>query len=244
MLPNKTLPSLLLICLTSLPAWASGLPLSKPPGDTGVPCGSFVELHSCELFAGPCVINSEVNQTGNYVLHAWQFDRGSFRGVPLRGLAVALLEKGQDTLAVAGNHATDAVAYVPPGLTVTQRSALVAWARANTAVPFDDTHVRVAPVQAQIAPEKVSFSVGQWITFTGGTPPPCPTGACAQMLWYAPRLAATSFVVDQLGHSRIIEPLLALKWMDHGRQTLFVGRFGDPEVTVPPICNPTETASL
>jgi len=190
------------------------------------------------------VINSEVNQTGNYVLHAWQFDQGSFQGVPLRGLMVALLEKGGDTLAVAANHASDAVAYVPPGITAAQRSALLAWARANTAVPLDDKHVKVAAMQAQIAPDNVSFSAGQEITFTGGTPPPCPTGACAQMLWYAPRLAATSFVVDQLGQSRIIEPLLALKWMDHGRQTLFVGRFGDPEVTVPPLCSPTETAAL
>jgi hypothetical protein len=31
--------------------------------------------------------------------------------------------------------------------------------------------------------------------------------------------------------------------MDHGRRTLFVGRFGDPEVTVPALCG-AQTTSL
>jgi hypothetical protein len=96
--------------------------------------------------------------------------------------------------------------------------------------------------------EKVTFSAGGEIAFSGATPVACNVGGCGEMLWYEPRDAVSSFVVDELGQSRIVEPLLSLQWMDHGRQTLFVGRFGDPEVTVPALCGepaaPRTTASL
>lgn len=207
-----------------------------------------MELHSCEVFAGSCVVSSEAASAANYVLRVWQFDRGDLKGVPLSGLTVALLEKGEKNLAVTENSASDAVAYLPPGLSVAQRTALLDWAREKTAAPLNDSHVKVVPLQAQLALEKVTFSAGNDIAFNGATPLACDLGGCGQMLWYEPRVAASSFVVDEIGQSRIVEPLLAMQWTDHGRQTLFVGRFGDPEVTVPALCGepaaPRRTASL
>ena len=236
MSPRKLLPSLLLGLLLSLPAWSAS-------PDASAPRGRFAELHSCELFAGPCVVNSEVNQAGNYVLRVWQFDDGRLNGVPASGLAVALLEKSDENLADRGN-ASDAVAYLPPGLSQAQRSALLAWAQRSTAATLNDAHVRIAPLKTEFADEQVRFSAGTDVAFTGEIPPPCPVGGCGEMLWYQPRSAASSFVVDQLGESRIFEPLLGLRWMDHGRRTLFVGRFGDPEVTIPAICGAPRTAAL
>ena len=75
-------------------------------------------------------------------------------------------------------------------------------------------------------------------------PAACDVGGCAEMLWYQPHVASTSFAVDQLGESHIVEPLLSLRWMDHGRKTLFVGRFGDPEPSIPGLCGAPVTASL
>jgi hypothetical protein len=215
--------------LLGLPAWAASL------DNLNAPRGRFAELHSCELFAGSCVVNSEVNQPGNYALRVWQFDQGSFNGVPLRGLTVALLEKSDENLADKGS-ASDAVAYLPPGLSPAQRSALLAWARQNTAAKLDDAHVKIAPLQTEFADQQVSFSAGKEITFAGGVTEVCNVGGCGEMLWYEPRVAYSSFVVDQLGQSSIVEPLLGLRWMDHGRKTLFVGRFGDPEVVIPGLC--------
>jgi hypothetical protein len=238
MSPKKILPLLLLSLLS---AWSA-----SPSTDS--PRGRFVELHSCEVFAGSCVVSSEANAAANYVLRVWQFDRGSLKGVPLSGLTVALLEKGDQNLAVAENRASDAVAYLPTGLSAAQRTALLDWAREKTAATLNDSHVKVVPLQAQLALEKVTFSAGHDIAFSGATPLACDLGGCGQMLWYEPRDAATSFVVDELGQSRVVEPLLSMQWMDHGRQTLFVGRFGDPEVTVPALCGepavPRQTASL
>jgi hypothetical protein len=223
--------------MLSLPV-CSASPVSLNP-----PRGQFAELHSCEVFAGPCVVNSEVNQPGNYQLRIWRFDSGNLGNVPLRGLTVALLEASDKNLADRGN-ASEAVAYLPQGLSPTQRSALLAWAQGSTAVRLDETHVKVAPLQIRFADKQVSFSAGTDMTFDGNVPEACNVGGCGEMLWYQPRSAASSFVVDLLDESRIKEPLLSLHWMDHGRKTLFVGRFGDPEVTIPGLCGAPKTASL
>jgi hypothetical protein len=202
------------------------------PDNFNEPRGRFAELHSCEVFAGPCVVNSEVNQAGNYQLRIWQFDAGNLGNLPARGLTVALLEKSNENLADTG-RASDAVAYLQPGLSAAQRSALLTWARQNTAAKLDDAHVKVAPLQMDFANQQVRFSAGTEMTFAGSAAQDCNVGGCGEMLWYQPRVTPSSFVVDQLGQSLIVEPLLSLRWMDHGRKTLFVGRFGDPEVALP-----------
>ncbi len=219
-------------------------PWPSAPGDAGPPRGRFAELHSCELYAGSCVVSAEANEEDSRLFRVWQFDGGSFQGVSLRGLTVALLEKGVRNLAVPANRASDAVAYLPPGLTSGQKSALLAWAGKWTTAKIDASRVMIVPQQAEIGWDNVRFSAGKDISFNGAPPVECNVGGCGEMLWYEPRDAASSFAVDQLGASRIVEPLLSLKWMDHGRRTLFVGRFGDPPTPGPRLCGAAETASL
>ena len=50
------------------------------------PRGSLLELHSCELFAGGCIVSSEATLDGRYMLRAWNFSGGSFAGIELGGL--------------------------------------------------------------------------------------------------------------------------------------------------------------
>jgi hypothetical protein len=232
-----------LLAASVLSVFASFAPALAAQVDPNTPRGRFVELHSCELFAGSCIVSAEANVTGNYVLRAWQFDHGAIAGVPLQGLSVALLESGEQNLAVPENAATSAVVYLPPSLTPAQRAALLAWAGQNTRAKLTGT--RVIPLQMAFSGDRVTFSAGHDIAFDADRPPPCDNlASCGEMLWYQPRVAATSFVVDQLDRSRIVEPLLTLTWMDHGRRTLFAGRFGDPEPSVPAICGAPQTASL
>jgi hypothetical protein len=217
------------------------LPAAASAVDLNPPRGQFVELHSCEVLAGPCVVNSEVNQAGNYQLRVWQFNAGALANASLEGLTVALLEKSSEDQNLADRGAaSDAVAYLPPGLTAAQRSALLAWAQLNTAAKLDAAHVKIAPVGMAIVGQQVTFSAGTALTFGGDTPTPCPPGTCGELLWYQPRTPASSFVVDQVGQSNITEPLLGLHWMDHGRKTIFLGRFGYPEATIPGLCGAPE----
>jgi len=180
----------------------------------------------------------------HYALRVWQFDSGQLNGVPLSGLTVALLEKSDVNLADATLPARAAVAYLPIGISPKQKAALTSWARANTTVKLTDVDVKLLPLHAGITEAKVTFSAGKDIVFTGGTPVACNVGGCGEMLWYQPRSETSSFVVDQLGESRIIEPHLAMQWMDHGRRTLFVGRFGYSDLPVPALCGAPNTIAL
>ena len=44
------------------------------------PRGSLMEVHSCELYAGGCVVSSEATLGGRYMLRAWNLSGGSFAG--------------------------------------------------------------------------------------------------------------------------------------------------------------------
>ena len=76
------------------------------------PHGSLLELHSCELYAGGCVVSSEATLGGRYLLRAWQFDGGSFGGSDLAGLEVALLQASSENLATANAEPGQAIVYL------------------------------------------------------------------------------------------------------------------------------------
>jgi hypothetical protein len=77
------------------------------------PRGSLMEVHSCELYAGGCVVSSEATLGGRYMLRAWNFTGGSFAGAELAGLQVALLESSSDNLAASKTAADHAIVYLP-----------------------------------------------------------------------------------------------------------------------------------
>jgi hypothetical protein len=199
-------------------------------GIADVPRGEVAELHSCELFAGGCIVSAEATMGGRYVLRAWHFDSGQFGGTDVKGLSLALLETGSENLADRDQKAERAVAYLPDNASPTQRAALLAWAKSSTAAPVS---VRAVPLQMSLTGDDIRVALGPDITFTGAGAPACGLASCGEMLWYEPRSTMSSYTVDQLTVSRVVEPALALKWQDHGRRTLFLGRFGDPEPSNP-----------
>src|SRR5881409_3186914 len=77
------------------------------------PRGSLLELHSCELYAGGCVVSSEATLGGRYMLRAWNFSGGQFANTDLAGLQVALLESSPDNLAASKTTADRAIIYLP-----------------------------------------------------------------------------------------------------------------------------------
>src|SRR5690242_15385395 len=91
------------------------------------PRGSLMEVHSCELYAGGCVVSSEATLGGRYMLRAWNFSGGSFAGAVFSGLQLAVLESSPDNLAAAKSTADRAVVYLPQNATSAQRKALLGW---------------------------------------------------------------------------------------------------------------------
>jgi hypothetical protein len=204
-------------CLCLYPAFANDQPR-----------GSLMEVHSCELYAGGCVVSSEATLGGRYMLRAWNFNGGSFAGTDLAGLQVALLESSPDNLAASKTAADHAVVYLPQSATITQRKALLAWIKSSALeLKSAKLETRVAPLRLEKSENGYQFSAGDTISVSASTSATCGMGSCGEELWYTPRSTTTVFTVVANRSSHVSEPSLKLKWDDAGKRSVFLAKFGE-----------------
>jgi hypothetical protein len=192
------------------------------------PRGSVLELHSCELYAGGCVVSSEEPMDGRQMLSIWTFAGGGFAGSQLSGLQLAVLQSSSENLAAAGTKSGDAVAYLPSSATSEQRAALLAWLKASQP-EFKPAHLqtRVVAFQSSKSASGLTFAAGDFVSVKTAPIESCETGACGEALWYSPRATTTIFTVAVDKASTITEPMLKLKWRDAGKRSIFLAKFGE-----------------
>jgi len=209
------------------------------------PRGSLLELHSCELYAGGCVVSSESPLGGRYMFRAWDFTGGTFAGTDLQGLQVALLQTSTENLAAENGRADDSMIYLPENSTAAQRAALKAWLK-STVPGLKTANARVVPLKFTTTERGYSFTAGKTISVKTAALESCETGACGEALWYTPRSQTSFFTVAVDQGSQITEPKLQLKWNDAGKRSIFLGRFGanDPArnvyVTTADLCGSSQ----
>jgi hypothetical protein len=192
------------------------------------PRGSVLEIHSCEVYAGPCVVSSESPQEGRYMARAWDFTGGSFQGTDLSGLKVAVLQSSADNLAESGSKSGDAVVYLPQNATAPQRDALLAWLKSSqTDFHPAKLQIRVVPLQFTKSEKGYVFSAGDFLSVKTASLQDCAMGNCGEMLWYQPRANTSLFTVVINSGSKVAEPLLKLRWDVSGTRDIFLGRFGE-----------------
>ena len=124
-------------------AWAAAADITD-----GI-AGSYVETRSAEVFAGPCMANSEVNLVGDQAILAWYISQGSWQGVPLAGLGVAAAVKASGTIGApdVDFYPAKAVLLVDERATPEQRAALESFARTKAGRLLEDVvAVRAAPI--------------------------------------------------------------------------------------------------
>jgi hypothetical protein len=194
--------------------------------------GDLLELHSCQLYIGGCIASSESPQDGRYLLRVWNFAGGSHDGTSLRGLQVALLEIADDNLAISGTKPNAAMVYLPQSATLPQATALIDWLKsANPELAGLKLPTRTVPMQFASTRGTASFSAGDFLQMTVQPFQCCGLVSCGESLWYTPRTAATSYTVGVSSKSVVHEPALALRWIDHGKNNVFQGRFGEVKTT-------------
>jgi hypothetical protein len=210
------------------------------------PRGTVMELHSCELYAGGCTVSSESTTGGRYMVRAWNFTGGSYAGVDLAGLRLALLQSSSENLAASKADPGQSVVYLPRTCTQAQREALLSWLHAEQP-GLDTKSIRTRNVTLAFMNEKdgCRFSAGDFVSVRTASLESCDTGACGESLWYTPQSPTALFTVAVDQASRVEEPLLGIKWVDSGKRSVFLGRFdGDAPareayVTAADLCGPT-----
>ncbi len=195
----------------------------------GTPRGNLLELHSCELYAGGCIVSSEATLDGRYMLRAWDFTGGSFAGTDLAGLKVALLQASNENLAAPGSAAAGrAVVYLPADATAAQREVLLAWVKSTQKGMMPaECEARTVPLTFTKTVNGYALSGGQYFSVSTAPLETCESGACGEALWYTPRSSSSRFTVAVDHASRVMEPLLALRWEEAGKRNVFLAKFGE-----------------
>lgn len=212
------------------------------------PRGSLLEIHSCEVYAGPCVVSSESPQEGRYMVRAWNFTGGSFNGADLAGLKIAVLQDSPENLAESGSDSGQAVVYLPESAAQTQRNALLAWLKSSQP-DFHPTKLqtRVVPLQFTQSDKGYEFSAGNYVRVKTAPLDLCNMGGCGEGLAYQPRSTTSIFTVALNEGSQVAEPLLKLRWDATGSRDIFLGRFGpripakDLYVSLDELCGSSQT---
>ncbi|HEV2395028.1 MAG TPA: hypothetical protein VG146_21975 [Verrucomicrobiae bacterium] len=207
------------------------------------PRGNLLELHSCELYAGGCIVSSQATLEGRYMVRAWNFTGGEFAGAPFAGLRLAVLQSSSDNLAATQANPGQAVVYLPAETTPVQHQALMAWLKSQQpGLRNSSLQTRIVPLKFGQDEKGYTFTAGNFLEIKSGPIEACETGACGQALWYTPRSAVSLFTVAIDRSSKVIEPLLQLKWIDAGTPSLFLAKFGEPApakdlyVTISDLC--------
>jgi len=194
------------------------------------PRGTLLELHSCELYAGGCIVSSEEPMDGRHMLQAWNFSGGNFDGVDFAGLKLAVLQASSANLAAENTAADRAVVYLPEKASAAQREALLAWLKATLPeMKNARLQTRTAPLQFAKTAVGYAFSAGDTINVKTDSLESCDKGGCGESLWYSPRTSSSAFTVAVNQSSRINEPLIELKWSDAGKRSIFLAKFGENE---------------
>jgi hypothetical protein len=92
--------------------------------------GEYLEARSCDVFTGPCFANAQMGSAGKEAVMAWKVDEGRWQGVPVDGLAVAVVLNSEGTLGNDGVFPMNAgniksVILVDERATVRQEAALI-----------------------------------------------------------------------------------------------------------------------
>lgn len=100
--------------------------------------GQYLESRTCDVYTGPCFANGQMALDGKEAVMAWKVEEGSWQGVSLEGLSVALVVKAENTLGYDGVFVQDpghieSVVLVDEEASDEQADALVAFVQETAA---------------------------------------------------------------------------------------------------------------
>jgi len=191
--------------------------------------GNYVETRSAEVFAGPCMANSEENLVGDQAILAWHISQGSWEGVALDGLGVAAAVKASGTIGAPDSnpYPAKAVLLVDERATPAQRRALESMARTKAGRLLEDVvAVQTAAIHfEERAHGSVLFTAGDQVRVETRTMQAGDHLCGNEDLCYLP--------LTKLAHSMPVFTLmerftgngLGATWSISGKSSSFVGNF-------------------
>jgi len=112
--------------------------------------GAYLEARNADLYPGSCARETEGD--GRDAIVAWQVESGDFGGVPLAGLSVVAVIRGESALSAPPVESArpHSVIFVDQAASLPQRAALEAMARAQAGQALGEV-VKVEAVAIELA---------------------------------------------------------------------------------------------
>jgi len=191
--------------------------------------GDYVEARSAEVYAGPCVANSEVNLVGDQATLSWRIREGTWEGVPLDGLGVVAVVKAKATIGdpFSNPYPAKAVLIVDERATAEQRRALESFARAKGGRLLENVvAVESRPISFEERQHgSVALTAGELVRIETRSMKPGDHLCGNEDLCYLP--------MTKLAHSMPVYTLvdefngkgLGVNWKISGKSSAFIGSF-------------------
>src|SRR5262245_41181375 len=97
------------------------LALVAAPVSAGGITGQYLEARTCEVWAGPCFANAEMNLGGKHAVMAGKVDKGTLDDIRLDGLSVVAVVAASDTLGLEQTGPAKAMLIVDAKADTAQR---------------------------------------------------------------------------------------------------------------------------
>jgi hypothetical protein len=195
--------------------------------------GDYIETRSADVYTGPCFANGEMNLVGNQALLAWAVRSGSWNGVALNGLVVAVAVRANATLGdpYANPLPAKSVVLVDDRATAPQREALVAFARSMGGVLVANV-VEVQPAPMAMSVERQGTHATRAF-FRAGRLATIETRAigekdhlCGNEYTFYPPLTETEHAMPAVALKDEYQgPGLDVSWSSSEKRSAFVGSF-------------------
>lgn len=195
--------------------------------------GEYLEARSCDVYTGPCFANAEMDLAGKEAVMAWKVDEGSWQGVNLAGLSVAVVANSEKTMGNTGVFPMKpgkirAVVLVDERANPAQQTALVAFAREH-AREYTENIVEVIPMEMSLENDHLS---GKGV-FTAGEIAKIETralgkGDCVctnEMVFYQPLTKVRDFSPAYAVTHSYTGSGLDNTWTMHGQRSAFLATF-------------------
>lgn len=117
--------------------------------------GAYIEARTADVYGGRCTGASQGD--GRAAILAWQIEEGEFAGVPLAGLAVVAVVRGEESLSAASTPSPSrhSLILIDSSANGAQRVALEAFARAQAgAVLGEVVGVETVPIELAVDPSR------------------------------------------------------------------------------------------